>query len=266
MIKARRVAAANAKLYINRKDGFIGTSLKKDEFLFDCSDLDNIIVFRKDGKFIVSSVGDKVFIGKNIIHAAIWKKNDEHLVYNMIYRDGFSGISYGKRFSVTSIIRDRVYDLTQGNEKSEIIYFTANPNSESEMVAVNLHSSVKARNKTFEYNFNDLAIKSRSVKGNIVSKYRIRKVVQKEIGDSTLGGRDIWLDENIGRLNADKQGRYLGSFNTDDSILVIYDDGDYELTNFELTNRYKINEISLIEKFNDKAFLSAIHYDGGSKT
>ena len=264
-IKARRVAAANVKLYMNREDGFIGTSLKKDEFVCDCSDLDDIIVFRKDGKLTVTRIGEKTFVGKDIIHVAIWKKSDQHMIYNAIYYDGKSKISYAKRFSVSSVIRDREYEITQGNENSKLLYFTANPNSESEMVTVTLHSSANARKKVFDFDFADLSIKGRGVKGNIVSKYKIRKIIQKEIGESTLGGRDIWLDENIGRLNADKQGRYLGSFNTDDSILVIYDDGDYELTNFELTNRYKINEISLIEKFNDKTFLSAIHYDGGSK-
>ena len=187
------------------------------------------------------------------------------MVYNTIYRDGGYGICYGKRFSVTSIVRDREYDVTQGNEKSEIIYFTANPNSESEMVTVNLHSSVKARKKVFDYDFSELAIKGRTVKGNIVSKYRIRKVVQKEVGDSTLGGRDIWLDENIGRLNTDKQGRYLGSFNTGETILVIYEDGSYELTDFELTNRYKLNQIEMVEKFNTEIIITAVHFDGGSR-
>ena len=215
---------------------------------------------------MVTAVSSKTFVGQDIIHVAVWKKNDKHMVYNLIYKDGTSGIYYGKRFSVTSIIREREYDLTQGSDNSEIVYFTANPNSESEMVTINLHSSVTARKKIFEFDFNDLAIKGRAVKGNIISKYRIRKVIQKEVGDSTLGGREIWLDENIGRLNVDKQGRYLGSFNTDDSILVVYHDGCYELTNFELTNRYNLNITSLIEKFNEKNFITAIHYDGGSKS
>ena len=265
-IKARRVAAANVKLYMNREDGFVGSSLRKDEFICDCSDLDDIIIIRQDGKLIVTRIGEKTFVGKNIIHAAIWKKNDKHMVYNVIYYDGGSGISYAKRFSVTSIIRDREYDLTQGNENSQLLYFTANPNSESEMVMVNLHNSAKARKKVFDFNFGELAIKGRGVKGNIVSKHRVRKVAQKEVGESTLGGRDIWLDENIGRLNTDKQGRYLGSFNTDDAILVVYEDGAYELTDFELTNRYRLNEINLIEKFAPERFLTAVHFDGGSRT
>ena len=219
----------------------------------------------KDGKFVITPIGDKIFVGKDIIHAAVWKKNDEHMVYNVIYRDGDSGICYGKRFAVISIIREKEYDMTQGSKQSVIIYFTANPNSESEMVTVNLHSSVKARKKVFDFNFSKLAIKGRSVKGNIISKYHIRKVVQKELGDSTLGGRDIWIDENIGRLNTDKQGRYLGSFNTGESILVIYEGGSYELTDFELTNRYKLNEIDMIEKFNTENIITAVHFEGGSR-
>ncbi len=188
------------------------------------------------------------------------------MVYNAIYYDGKTKISFAKRFSVSSIVRDREYEITQGNDNSQLLYFTANPNSESEMVTITLHNSAKARKKIFDFDFADLSIKGRSVKGNIVSKYKIRKIIQKEIGESTLGGREIWLDENIGRLNTDKQGRYLGSFNTDDSILVIYNDGYYELTNFELTNRYNLNMISLIEKFNEERFITAIHYDGASKS
>ena len=264
-IRARRVAAANVKLYLNREDGFIGTSLKKDEYVCDCSDLDNIIIFRKNGTYLITPIGDKIFVGKNIIHAAVWKKNDKHLVYNVIYCDGGSGISYGKRFSVTAIVREREYDITQGNEKSKIIYFTANPNSESEMVRVHLHGSVKARKKVFDFDFSNLSIKGRTVKGNIISKYHIKKVVQREVGDSTLGGRDIWLDENIGRLNTDQQGRYLGRFNTDDVILAIYNDGSYELTDFVFTNRYKLSEIEIINKFDPEKFITAIHFDGESR-
>jgi topoisomerase-4 subunit A len=264
-IKARRVAAANVKLYLNRDDGFIGTSLKKDEFVCDCSDLDNVIIFRKDGKFLVTQVASKTFVGQDVIHVSIWKKNDEHMVYNAIYLDGESGVSYAKRFSVKSLIRDREYDLTRGTNKTMVSYFTPNPNSEAEIVKVHLHGSVKARIKEFEFDFSTLNIKGKAVKGNIVSKYRIRKIVQKEIGESTLGGRDIWLDENIGRLNTDKQGRYLGSFNTEDAILVIYEDGSYELTDFELTNHYKLNEIKLMEKLNLEKVITAVHHDGSMK-
>ena len=265
-IKARRVAAANVKLYMNREDGFIGTSLRKDEYVNDCSDLDNIIVFKGDGKFMVTPVEDKTFVGKDIIHIAVWKKNDEHMIYNTIYHDGETGISYAKRFSVKSLIRDREYDLTRGSEKSAVLYFTANPNSEAEIVKVKLQSSVKARIKEFNFDFGQLAIKGKAVKGNIVSKYQIQKVAQKEMGESTLGGRDIWLDENIGRLNTDRQGRYLGSFNTEDVIMAIYDDGSYELTDFALTNRYRLSEIRLIDKFNPERIITAVHYDGGAKS
>jgi len=232
----------------------------------ECSDLDDIIVIRQDGKLIVTRIGEKTFVGKGIIHTAVWKKNDKHMVYNIIYFDGKTEISYAKRFSVTSIIRDREYDLTQGNDNSQLLYFTANPNSESEMVTVNLHNSVKVRKKLFDFDFGELAIKGRGVKGNIVSKHRIRKVAQKEVGESTLGGREIWLDENIGRLNTDKQGRYLGSFNTDDAIMVVYENGAYELTDFELTNRFKLNEIKIIEKFNPDRILTAVHFDGSTRT
>ena len=214
---------------------------------------------------MVTPVGDKTFVGKDIIHVAVWKKNDKHMVYNTIYLNRSTDISYAKRFSVKSLIRDRVYDLTKGSEKSTILYFTANPNSEAEKVTVFLHNSVKARIKEFEFDFGQLGIKGKAVKGNIVSKYRIRKVSQKEMGESTLGGRDIWLDENIGRLNTDKQGKYMGSFNSEDAILAVYEDGSYELTDFELTNHYRLGEIKLIEKFISDKILTAVYYEGGSK-
>ncbi len=262
VIAARRVAVANQKLFVNRKDGFIGTALKKDELVGNCSDIDNVIVFRRDGKYMVTSVDSKKFVGKDVIHVAVWKKNDEHLVYNLAYKDGKTGVTYVKRFSVTSIVKDREYDVTLGTEKSKVFYFTANPNSESETVTIHLHSRAKARIKVFDYDFADLAIKGRGAKGNILSKYTVRKIVQKSIGDSTLGGRDIWLDTTIGRLNSEERGEFLGSFNTDDKILVIYTDGSYELTTFDFSNRYKSAEILLIEKFNPISNISAVHYDG----
>ncbi len=266
VIAARRVAVANQKLFVNREDGFIGTALKKDELVGNCSDIDNIIVFRSDGKYIITSVDSKKFVGKNIIHIAVWKKNDEHLVYNLAYKDGKSGVTYVKRFSVTSIVKDREYDVTMGHDNSSILYFTANPNSESETVTINLHARAKARVKMFDYDFADLAIKGRGAKGNILSKYNVRKIVQKSVGDSTLGGRDIWLDETIGRLNSEERGNYLGSFNSDDTILVIYNDGTYELTTFDFSNRYKSSEIKLIEKYNPKSCISVIHYDGKQRS
>ncbi|MBT7377984.1 MAG: DNA gyrase/topoisomerase IV subunit A, partial [Candidatus Marinimicrobia bacterium] len=265
-IAVRSVAVANQKLFVNREEGFIGSSLKKDEYIGDCSDIDNIIVFRADGKYQVTQMGIKKFVGKDIIHAAVWKKNDEHMIYNVAYRDGKAGKSMVKRFSVTSIVRDREYDVTGGTADSSVTYFTANPNSESEVVAVNLHGLAKARIKTFDFDFGELAIKGRASKGNILSKHPVRKIVQKSVGDSTLGGRDIWLDENIGRLTTEDRGRYLGSFNTDDLIVVIHEDGAYELTSFDLSNRYKCNEIKHIGKFNPDEVITAVHYDGKSKS
>ena len=265
-IAVRSVAVANQKLYVNREEGFIGSSLKKDEYIGDCSDIDNIIVFRANGNYQVTQMGAKKFVGKDIIHAAVWKKSDEHMIYNVAYRDGKAGKSMVKRFSVTSIVRDREYDVTAGTAGSTVTYFTANPNSESEVVAVNLHGLAKARIKTFDFDFGELAIKGRGSKGNILSKHPVRKIVQKSVGDSTLGGRDIWLDENIGRLSTEDRGTYLGSFNTGDLIMLIHEDGSYELTSFDLSNRYKCNEIKHIGKFDSEQVISAVHYDGKSKS
>ena len=265
-ISIRRVVVANKKLYINKKEGFIGFNLKQDEFISDCSDIDNIIVFLSNGKYKVVKIDSKVFVGKNIIHAAIWKKQDKHMVYNAIYRSGRIGKSMVKRFSVTSIVRDREYDLTAGDPMSKVLYFTANPNSESEVVSILLDSKSKARNKSFDFNFNDIAIKGRASKGNIISKYPIKKIVQKSIGESTLGGRDFWIDKTIGRLNTNNQGLFLGSFNTDNSILSIYNDGSYEQTFPELSNRYNFNNLLLINKFDKKIIVSCVYYNGKNKS
>lgn len=265
-IAATAVAAANHKLFVNRKDGFIGFGLKKDENveqIGECSDIDDIIVFRRDGKCVVSKVQDKVFVGKDIIHAAVFKKNDERLVYNLIYVDGKEGTAYVKRFQVTAVTRDREYDLTKGNPGSKVIYFTANPNAEAEIVNINLTAASKAKIKAFDYNFADIEIKGRSAQGNILTKHPIRKVSLKSEGTSTMGGLAIWYDESIGRLNRDGRGRKLGNFEGEENILVIYKDGQYELTNYELTNRYEPNEIMLLEKFNPSTVISVIHYDGG---
>ena len=264
-ISARRVVVANQKLFVNRKEGFIGLSLRKDEFISKCSTIDNVIIFLDDGRYLVTKVDDKKYIGKNIIHASVWKKNDNYMIYNVVYKDGISKISYVKRFSITSLIKDRFYNLTQGNENTKILYFTANPNSESEVVNINLHSKSKAKNKNLEYDFSSLAIKSRNSKGNILTKYPIRKISQKTIGESTLGGRDIWVDESIGRLNTEKRGIYLGSFNTDDKIIVFYNDGTYEMTTFDMTNRYKMPEIKIIEKFSPETVYSVLYKDGKTK-
>ncbi|WP_114781315.1 DNA gyrase/topoisomerase IV subunit A [Botryobacter ruber] len=266
VITAQKVAIANQKLYMNAKDGFIGTSLRKDEFVCECSDMDDIIVFRKDGKFTVTKVADKTFVGKDIIMAHVYNKNDEHMVYNMIYVDGKSGVSYAKRFAVKSITRDKEYDLTKGEKNSKVHYLTANPNSESEVVTVTLAPAASARNKVFEFDFAELLIKGKGSNGNIVTKYPIKKVVQKSLGESTLGGREIYYDEVIGRLNTEGRGRYLGSFNTDDTILVVYDDGSYELTSFDLANHYAVERIKVLQKYYPELVISAIYYEGESKT
>ena len=264
-IEIAQVAAANEKLYVNWKEGFIGYGLKKDEFVSECSDIDDIIVFLKDGRFMVTRISEKAFVGKDIIHAAVWKKNDERMVYNMIYYDSKSERSYAKRFNVTAITRDKHYDLTRGGNNSKVHYFTANPNSESEVVTVYLSPSCRARIKIFDFDFSDMAIKGRSSQGNVVTRYPVRRITQKEAGGSTLGGIDIWFDENIGRLNTDARGKYLGNFDNGNLILVIYQDGTYELTNYELSNRYDIGKLVLIEQYDPEKVISAVHYDSEQK-
>ena len=206
--------------------------------------------FKDNGKFTITPIDNKKYVGKNIIHLDEWRKNNPHMVYNIVYKDGNNKFSYVKRFSVLSAIINREYDLTQGSEKSKLLYFTANPNSESEVVNIFLHHTSKARKKEFVYDFHSIAIKSRSAKGNILTKYPIRSISQKEIGSSTLGGRKIWFDDAIGKLNHDERGKYLGSFNTNDSILIIKKDGVYYMTDFEITNIYKPEQILSIQKFN----------------
>ena len=265
-ISVRRVVVANKKLYVNRKEGFIGYGIKNEEYVKDCSDIDNVIVFKEDGKFLITQIDSKKYVGKNIIHIDVWRKNNPHMVYNIAYKDGESKFTYVKRFSVLTAVTNKEYDLTQGADKSKILYFTANPNSESEIVNVFLHHSSSARKKEFIYNFDSISIKSRTSKGNILSKYAIRSISQKEVGSSTLGGRKIWFDNTIGKLNHDERGEYLGSFNTDDSILIIKKDGTYYMTDFELTNRYKPDEIFSISKFNSDISVTAVHFDGKSKS
>jgi topoisomerase-4 subunit A len=264
-ITATVVAANNAKLYVNREDGFIGHSLKKDEFVCDCSDLDDIIVFRKDGKMVVNKIADKVFVGKNIIYAGVFNKNDERMVYNMVYLDGKTGRSMAKRFSVKGITRDKEYNLTKGAKGSQVLHFTANPNGEAEVISVNLSSRARARIKAFDFDFSELEIKGRGAGGNILTKYPVRKIQLKSEGKSTLGGVDIYYDDAIGRLNRDERGKNLGNFNADDHILVCYNDGSYELTSFELTNRYEFGKVAYISKFDPEVVLTAIYLDGESK-
>ena len=264
-IEIAQVAMANARLYVNRKEGFIGWGLKKDELIGECSDIDDIIVFLKDGRFIVSRITEKDFVGKDIIHAAVWKKNDERMVYNLIYYDSKSQRSYAKRFNVTAITRDKHYDLTRGGKDSKVLYFTANPNSESEVVTIYLSPGCRAHKKIFDFDFSNLDIKGRSAQGNIVTKYPVRKITQKEVGASTLGGVDIWHDPNVGRLNTDIRGDYLGNFDNGNLILAIYSDGTYELTNYELSNRYDPTKLMHIEQYNTDNIISAVHYDAEQK-
>jgi topoisomerase-4 subunit A len=261
-IQAQQVAIANVKLYVNRAEGFIGTGLKKDEFVTDCSDLDDIIAFTKGGKMKVVKVADKAFIGKDILHVAVFRKNDERTTYNMIYVDGKSGISYAKRFNVTGITRDKEYDLTKTDDaKSRVHYFTANPNGEAEVVRVVLSPSSSARHKEFDFYFEELEIKARTSLGNQVTKYPIRKVNFKEAGKSTLSGRKIWFDATFGRLNSEGKGDYLGSFEGDKRILVIYSDGNYELADTELTQRFDADKILEIRKFDPEKVITAIYLD-----
>ncbi|MBT6235417.1 MAG: DNA gyrase/topoisomerase IV subunit A [Bacteroidetes bacterium] len=264
-INTKVVAVANEKLYANLAEGFVGTGIKKEEYICDCSDIDDIVVFRKDGTYSVSRVSAKAFFGKNIIHIAVFRKNDDRLTYNAIYTDGASKKTMAKRFNVLSITRDKEYNVTKGTEGSKLHYFTANPNGEAEIVNVYLHSAAKARTKLFDYNFADLAIKGRGSQGNLVSKHPVRKIDLKEKGVSTIGGRDIWYEPGIGRLNLHERGEYLGSFQTDDQILVIYQGGEYEITNHELTNHYANKEISIIEKYDLGKSISVLHFDGNNK-
>lgn len=264
-IQATKVAIANTKLYANRKEGFIGSSLKKDEFVLECSDIDDIIVFKKDGSMVVTKVADKTFVGKDIIHVDVFRKSDDRTTYNLMYMDGQTGIVYAKRFNVTGITRDKQYELTKGNKGSKIIYFTANPNGEAEVVTVTLSPGSTARVKSFDYYFEELAIKGRSSQGNQVTKYPVRQVKFKEQGRSTLEAPKIWYDEQVGRLNTDGYGRLLGSFNVEDRVVVFYKDGHYELTDHDLTNRYEPLQVLAIEKWIPEDAITAVYWDNDKK-
>ncbi|AFK03926.1 DNA gyrase/topoisomerase IV subunit A [Emticicia oligotrophica DSM 17448] len=264
-VQATVVAANNQKLYVDREGGFIGYGLKKDEYVMDCSDIDDIIAFKRDGKYVITKIQEKVFVGKDIIYCSVFRKNDERKIYNAIYIDAKSGTSYAKRFFVTGITRDKEYDVTMGNPKSKILYFTANDNGEAETVAVNLTANSTAKKKQFDWDFSTLTIKNRSSMGNVVTKFPIRKIAFKSAGKSTLGGVDIWFDAVIGKLNRDEHGQYLGNFGSEDKILVIYKDGHYEFTNFELTNRYEPKEILIVSKYDAESPVSCLHYEGENK-
>ena len=250
-INIKTVVEANEKLYINRADGFIGTGLKKDEYLFNCSDIDEVIIFHKDGKYKVVKVADKVYVGKDIIHIDIYRKNDHRTIYNAIYRDGKGGIYYMKRFAVTGVARDKEYDLTQGAAGSRVMYFTANPNGEAEVIRIQLKPALHLKKLEVIKDLSELAIKSRTARGNVLTKYDVKSITLKQKGHSTLGGRKVWFDPDVLRLNYDGQGMYLGEFVEDDRILVITTNGGYYLTNFDLTAHFDQN-IWRIEKFDSE--------------
>mgnify|MGYP000792377509 FL=1 len=237
-IEAAKVVIANEKLYINREEGFIGTALKKDEFICECSDMDEVIVFKKDGSYYVSKVADKIFVGKDVLYVNVFKKNDKRTIYNVIYRDGRYGSSYVKRFNVTGVTRDKVYNLTKGTSGSRVLYFTANPNGEAEVVKVCLKPKPTLKKLVFEYDFADLAIKGRDSQGNLLSKNDVHKISVVQKGVSTLGGRKIWFDEDVFRLNTDERGKYLGEFQGEERILVVNKNGTYYTSSFDLTNHY----------------------------
>ncbi|MGY4386418.1 topoisomerase-4 subunit A [Pedobacter sp. UYP24] len=263
-VEASKVALANVKLYMNREDGFIGTGLRKDEFIADCSDIDEIIVFREDGKCVITKVADKTFAGKGILHAQVFKKNDERTVYNLIYKDGGTGISYVKRFAVVGVTRDKEYDLTKGSKGSKVLYFSANPNGEAEVVTVQLKPHTKLKKLQFDLDYAEIAIKGRGSQGNILSKYPVKKILFKSKGVSTLSGLKIWYDSLLRRLNVDGRGKYLGEFDGDDKILQVHKDGWYELSTFELSNHFDADLI-LIQKFEPEKPFALVQYEGKAK-
>ncbi|WP_028910531.1 DNA gyrase/topoisomerase IV subunit A [Prevotella sp. AGR2160] len=261
-IEVTKVVDANQKLYINRQEGFIGTGLKKDEFVCNCSDLDDIIVFYKDGKYKVIRNADKIFVGKNILWVGVWKRNDKRTIYNLVYRDGKKGAYYIKRCNIPSITRDREYDLTKGTAGSRIMYFTANPNGEAETIKITLEPNPKKKRQNIflERSFADVMIKGRSAQGNILTREEIHRISLKSHGHSTLGGRKVWFDPDVNRINYDEHGRLLGEFNDDDMILVILDNCDFYVTNFDPNNHYEDN-IMRIEKWEKDKVWTAVLYD-----
>ncbi|KXB43272.1 DNA gyrase/topoisomerase IV, A subunit [Bacteroidales bacterium KA00344] len=261
-IEAAMVVEANEKLYINRQDGFVGTGLKKHEYVCNCSDLDDIIIFYRDGKYKITKVADKIFVGKNVIWVQVFNKNDKRTIYNVVYRDGKSGYSYIKRFNVTSMTRDREYDVTQGKPGSKVLYFTANPNGEAEIIKVTLNPEPKKKRQNIfmEMDFSEIKIKGRTAKGNILTKRSVHRVTLKSHGRSTLGGRKVWFDKDVNRINYEEHGRLLGEFNDDDSILVVLDNGDFYITDFDVNNHYEKN-IKVLEKWDPDKVWTALLYD-----
>jgi topoisomerase IV subunit A len=259
-IVAAKVVVANEKLYVDREEGFAGTSLKKNEYVCDCSDMDDIIIFRREGTYFVTKVSDKAFIGKNVIHIDVYSKDDIRTIYNVVYRDGKTGFSYMKRFNVTGVTRDKEYDLTMGTKGSRISYFSANPNGEAEVLKIFLKPKPRIKKLVFEQDLGELSIKGRQSMGNILTKYEVHKITLHERGISTLGGLKVWFDPDVLRLNADKRGNYLGEFTGEDKILVIFKSGEYQLYNYDLSNHFESN-ILAIEKFDPGKILSVVYFD-----
>jgi topoisomerase IV subunit A len=259
-IVATKVVVKNEKLYVDRKEGFMGIGLKKAEYICDCSDIDDIVVFRRDGTYFVTKVADKAFIGKNPLYLSVFRKDDKRTIYNAVYRDGKTGFSYMKRFSVTGVTRDKEYDITQGTPGSRITYFSANPNGEAEVLKILLKPKPRIKKLTFEADMGELAIKGRQSMGNILTKHEVHKISLKEKGLSTLGGRKIWFDEDVLRLNSDNRGKFLGEFTGEDKILAVYKNGEYEIYSFDLGNHFDA-DILIIEKFDLSKILSCVYYD-----
>jgi len=265
-IEAATVVEANEKLYINRQDGFIGTGLKKDEFVCNCSDIDDVIIFYRDGKYKIIKVADKIFVGKNILWLQVFKKNDSRTIYNVVYRDGKTGPYFIKRFNVTSMTRDREYDLTQGKPGSRVMYFTANPNGEAEIIKVTLDPDPKKKKQNIfiEKDFSEIAIKGRTAKGNLLSKRSVHRVTLKSHGRSTLGGRKVWFDPDVNRINYEEHGRLLGEFNDGDSILVVLNNGDFYISDFDVNNHYE-KDIKIIEKWRQDKVWTAVLFDADNE-
>lgn len=261
-IEVTKVVEANRKLYINRQEGFVGTGLKKDELVCNCSDLDDIIIFYRDGKFKVTKVAEKIFVGKNILHVQVFKKNDTRTIYNCVYRDGKTGPYYIKRFNITAMTRDKMYDLTQGKPGSRVVYFTANPNGEAEVIKVTLEPDPKRKKQNIfmEKDFSEVLIKGRAAKGNLLSKKNIHRIGLKSHGHSTLGGRKVWFDPDVNRINYEEHGRFLGEFSDTESILVVLDNGEFYITNFDANNHYEPNILRL-EKWDDRKVWTAVLHD-----
>ena len=257
----------NAKLYANMAEGFVGTGLKKDdngEFICECSDLSEIIVISRDGRYLITKVSDKAFFGKDLLYVGLFNRGDTRTIYNVIYRDGKTAMSFAKRFNVTSVTRDKEYDITQGKPGSAILWFTANHNGEAESVKINLRPRAKLKKTNFEYDFSQLAIKGKGARGNLVSKFPIQKIQLKAKGVSTISGKDIWYDADIQRLNEDGRGQYLGQFGTEDKVLAIFKNGTWYTTSFDLVNKYQ-GDVLRIEKFDPSKTFTALYWDGAAK-